>query len=217
MCRLAAGFFTWYTASIMPPTLKESSTPKRDVSTEPATFDAYRLSSAASEHEGRNFLVLALYQIVMRTGWIFKTESIVMPAVLDTITGGGPLGGFLRGCLPALNRLGHSIPPMLFSRRMKVLPQKKSAMFVSTFCMAAMFLLLSGMWWLVGTAVYWWMPLVFLAAYVMFFAATGINNLAFGTLQGKLIHATHRGRLLLIASVVGSITAIVAVAALMPH
>ena len=35
--------------------------------------------------EARNFSVLTLYQILLRTGWIFKTESIIMPAVLDTI------------------------------------------------------------------------------------------------------------------------------------
>ena len=74
----------------------------------PAKSDAYQLSEAAQMHEGRNFVVLALYQVIMRTGWIFKTESIVMPAVLDTITGGGPLGGFLRGWLPVFNRLGHA-------------------------------------------------------------------------------------------------------------
>ncbi len=168
-------------------------------------------------HEGRNFVVLALYQVIMRTGWIFKTESIVMPAVLDTITGGGPLGGFLRGWLPVFNRLGHSIPPMLFSQRLKVLPQKRWALIVCTFCMATIFLVLSGLWWTVGTTVTWWMPLVFLACYLAFFTATGINNLSFGTLQGKLIHATRRGRLLLTAGVVGAATAILAVWLLMPR
>ena len=61
--------------------------PRRQMRSSP-----YQLSDAAQAHEKRNFLVLALYQIVMRIGWIFKTESIVMPAVLDTITGGGPPG-----------------------------------------------------------------------------------------------------------------------------
>ena len=59
----------------------------------------------------RNFSLLTLYQVMMRTGWIFKTESIIMPAVLD-VMGGNAL---LRGCLPMLNRFGQSLPPLLAS------------------------------------------------------------------------------------------------------
>jgi hypothetical protein len=182
----------------------------------PNTNHTVRASPAAAAVEGRNFLVLALYQVTMRTGWIFKTESIVMPAVLDTITGGGPLGGLLRGCLPVLNRLGHSIPPILFSRLLKVLPYKKTVMFTTTFVMATVYLLLSLLWWLIGLPVPGWMAGVFLLLYFLFFVATGINNLAFGTLQGKLISITNRGRQLLIANVIGASTAIVAVALLLP-
>lgn len=199
----------------MPPVLRDAPTDEPPAKS-PEALDAYQLSEEAAGCESRNFLVIALYQIILRTGWIFKTESIVMPAVLDLITGGGPLGGLLRGCLPVLNRIGHSIPPMLFSRRLKVLARKRSAVLVCTLCMATMFAILSTMFWLVGSAVYVWMPAVFLACYVAFFAATGINNLSLGTLQGKLIHATRRGRLLLTANVVGAVTAIAAVSLLMP-
>ena len=48
-----------------------------------------------------NFFTLAAIQIVMRTGWIFKTESIVIPAIMDMLSG----EAWLRGCLPMLNRL----------------------------------------------------------------------------------------------------------------
>ena len=65
--------------------------------------------SRVSEKYGRfNFCVIALYQVVMRTGWIFKTESVIMPAVLDSLGG----SGWLRGLLPPLNRFGQSIPPL---------------------------------------------------------------------------------------------------------
>ncbi len=189
---------------------------ERESPSERTVNDTARISPAAAAQEGRNFLVLALYQITMRTGWIFKTESIVMPAVLDTITGGGPLGGLLRGCLPVLNRLGHSIPPILFSRRLKVRPYKKMVMLTTTLVMATVYLLLSLLWWQVGLSVPGWMAGVFLLLYFLFFVATGINNLAFGTLQGKLISVTNRGRQLLIANVIGAATAIAAVAVFMP-
>jgi len=52
--------------------------------------------------EPRNFAVIAWYQIVIRVGWIFKTERIIMPAFLDYIGG----SAWLRGCLPVLNRFG---------------------------------------------------------------------------------------------------------------
>ena len=31
--------------------------------------------------ETRNFIILVIYQALMRTGWIFKTESVNMPAM----------------------------------------------------------------------------------------------------------------------------------------
>jgi hypothetical protein len=177
----------------------------------------YRLSAAAAENEPRNLIVVALYQVLLRTGWIFKTESIVMPAVLDTITGGGAVGGVLRGCLPVLNRIGHSIPPLLFSRRLKLLPRKRSAIMACAMCMASVFAFLSVTWRLTDTQSSWWMPVVFLVCYLVFFTATGIHNLSLGTLHGKLIHATRRGRLLLISNVIGAFCAVTAVAVLMPR
>jgi hypothetical protein len=194
--------------------------PNQPVSPQPSSpsdESQYRLSRTATENEARNLVVMTFYQVMLRTGWIFKTESIVMPAVLDTITGGGSFGGLLRGCLPVLNRIGHSIPPLLFSRQLKLLPQKRRAVMACALCMAAVFAVLSGMWWITGTRVLWWMPVVFLACYLSFFVATGIHNLALGTLQGKLIHATRRGRLLLASNVIGAVCAISAVALLMPH
>ena len=201
----------------MPSAVEQNPTEAAPAETKDSAADPYRLSDAADKRQGRNFVMIALFQIIMRTGWIFKTESIIMPAVLDTITGGGPWGGMLRGCLPVLNRLGHSIPPMLFSQRLKMLPQKRMAVLVCAFLMAVVFVGLSMMFAVTGGQPHWWMPLVFLLCYVMFFAATGINNLSLGTLQGKLVRATRRGRLLLTANFIGAITAIGAVLLLMPH
>lgn len=205
-----------YTYLLMPSALQDH--PARPApSSEPTQPpDAYRLAEPAVAYERRNFLLMALYQVVMRTGWIFKTESVVMPAVLDTVTGGGPWGGLLRGCLPVLNRLGHGIPPLLFARRLKILPQKRWGVFVCTLCMALVFFALSTMWRMQGTVARGWMPVLFLTCYFVFFVVTGINNLSFDTLQGKLIHAARRGRLMLLANTAGATTAIVAALLLMP-
>ncbi len=160
----------------------------------------------AEPYQGRNFVVLALYQIVVRTGWIFKTESIIMPAVLDTIGG----AGWLRGFLPLLNRFGQSVPPLLFASRLKAMRQKKWAVAGCSLGMSAAFLTLAALWLFVGAAPPWWMPGVFLVIYSLFFISTGMNQLSFGTLQGKLIRPTLRGRLLTSATLLGAVTAILA-------
>ncbi len=150
-----------------------------------------------------NFIRLALYQIALRIGWIFKTESVIMPAFLDIIGG----SGWLRGCLPMLNRFGQSIPPLLISQRISNLPQKKFALAATTFCMGASFLALSQIWyWTQGDFVA--MPLVFLVIYTFFFISTGIAQLLVNTLIGKLVTTTVRGRLAAAGSIVGGTIAV---------
>jgi MFS family permease len=153
----------------------------------------------------RNFLMLALYQIVMRTGWIFKTESIIMPAVVDYISG----AGWIRGCLPLLNRFGHSIPPVMLARQVKLQPRKKWMVFGTTTLMSALFLLLTWLFFMgFAERKAAWLPFVFLIIYAAFFVCIGINQLAFTTLQGKLVEANRRGRLLLVANTVGAVSAV---------
>lgn len=154
--------------------------------------------------ERRNFLGLAAYQVTMRIGWIFKTESIIMPAFLDMIAG----PGWLRGCLPMLNRFGQSVPPLLFARRLKIMGQKKWALFGFTLGMSLTFLALSGIWLNAGAPTAAWMPAAFLGLYTLFFVCTGLAQLANRTLQGKLIRPQRRGRLLTVSTMVGVVLAI---------
>ncbi|MCH8045859.1 MAG: MFS transporter [Planctomycetes bacterium] len=166
--------------------------------------DGNTAGSNVEQHEARNLLVLAAYQVVVRVGWIFKTESIIIPAFLDLIGG----AGWLRGCLPALNRLGHSVPPLLFSDRLRRMPLKRRAMAGFSLAMGAVFLVLAAVWnWAYQNNVAW-MPAVFLVLYTVFFGCTGLNQLALSTTQGKLIRPTRRGRLMLIATTVGAAFAI---------
>jgi hypothetical protein len=166
-----------------------------------------------------NFWVLTVFQVVTRIGWIFKTESIIVPAVLDLLGG----AAWLRGCLPMLNRLGQSVPPMLAARRVNVAPRKKTGLFLFTLGMAVTILLLGGMWLVPsiaraadGKQVTSWAPATFLVLYGLFFACTGLHQLLFQTLQGKLVHAMRRGRLLSVSNLLGSIAAIAAAWWLLP-
>ncbi|MFP6612956.1 MAG: MFS transporter [Pirellulales bacterium] len=164
--------------------------------------------SAASllEHEDRNFLTLAAYMIAMRVGWIFKTESIVIPAFLDTISG----AGWVRGFLPMFNRFGQSIPPILFARRLKVMQRKKWALAGFSLAMGTVFLALSAIWSLCHDTGGDWLPVIFLALYALFFACTGLGQLANGTLQGKLVRTHRRGKLLMVSTTVGAALAMLA-------
>ena len=153
--------------------------------------------------ERDNFLRLALFQIWLRVGWIFKTESVIMPAFLDLIGG----SGWLRGCLPMLNRLGQSIPPLLVSQQVSNLPRKKVALAVTTFCMGAAFLILAAIW-RVTEGQFVAMPAVFLAIYAFFFVTTGLSQLLLNTLIGKLVTSTTRGRLAAAGSIAGGAIAV---------
>ena len=98
--------------------------------------------AAEDSQEARNFVWLALHNVLLRVGWIFKTESIVMPAFLSHIGGSSTL----LGLMPVLNRLGLSIPPLLYARRLKLMPRKKRSVVMTTMAMALPFAALSILW-----------------------------------------------------------------------
>ena len=181
---------------------------------EPAPPSVARGSGTQEEGVARNFALLTTYQIVLRCGWIFKTESIIIPAVLDQIAG----QGWVRGILPVLGRIGQSCPPLLYADRLRHLPLKKwslvgtsTAMSIAFGGLAAMFI--PGVDTAIGKTA---MVVGFLGFYLLFFCATGLNQLGFGTAQGKLIPPHLRGRLMLASNVIGAIIAISLAAWLLP-
>ena len=178
------------------------------------------LTSAVDEprpDERHNFVTLVVYNVLMRTGWIFKTESSIMPAVLDSFeTLGTPRWAlaWMRGALPLLNRFGQSVPPLMMSRQIKIMPRKKWAFVGTTTSMTFIFAVLTAIWLVPGLIqphtglITWLIPLVYLILYAAFFMAVGVNQLTYNTIQGKLIRVSHRGRLLMIADTIGAISAI---------
>jgi len=161
-----------------------------------------------------NFTLLALYQIVLRCGWIFKTESIIIPAVLDLIAG----PAWVRGFLPILGRIGQSCPPLLYADHLRSLPRKKWSLLGTSLAMAFSFmglasLFIPGVDATIGPTM---MIVGFLAFYFLFFCATGLNQLGFGTAQGKLVAPYLRGRLMLASNVIGAVIAISLVSWLLP-
>lgn len=152
----------------------------------------------------RNFVTLIFYGTLVRVGWIFKTESIVMPAILDSLGG----GGWLRGCLPMLNRLGQSLSPLIFSEAIRRLGRKKFALSFFVAVMGLSFGALALIWYLLDGHYPAWLPYLFLAIYSVFWFSVGLHNLCVSLLFGKLIAANRRGRLMLLTTSVGSLFAI---------
>ena len=173
--------------------------------------DSEVAKSGASSESGnsvfKNFGLLVFYHVFMRVGWIFKTESIMMPAFADYIGGSQ---GWLRGCLPMLNRIGQSIPPLLASDWLRNRKIKRWGVTVCTTVMGSCFLLLALFWWVSGGEKVYWMPVAFLLTYTLFFGATGINELVSSTLVGKLIPVRRRGRLILMSTTLGALCAVTA-------
>jgi predicted MFS family arabinose efflux permease len=154
--------------------------------------------------EARNTLWLECYQIVVRVGWIFKTETIIMPAVLDAVVD----SGLLRGLLPVLNRGGQSVPPLFFAGRLARRPRKQWSLMRTSFAMAACFAGLAVAWPVLAASRPDLLALVFLALYACFSASNGLNQLSLAALQGKLIPPGHRGRAMVVSVAVGSVLAI---------
>ena len=169
--------------------------------------------------ESRNILTLSAHYISLRLGWIFKTETVIMPAFMDAISG----AGWLRGCLPVVNRICSSLPPLFYAPQLKGARRKKVILSVATFAMAIPFVVLAATWWRVGqpgiglaAELPGWLPALFLACYGVVFVATGVQRLAWATVQGKLIRDNRRGRLLAVSGLLGSIISVTAVLLLIP-
>src|SRR5205823_5778706 len=111
--------------------------------------------------EARNFWILVIYQVVLRAGWIFKTESVVMPHAADALDS----SGLARGWLPLLNRFGQSVPPVLAARHVKNLPKKQRAFMITTAAMTVCFLGLTSLWLIPGAAGHRSAAVVFLVLY----------------------------------------------------
>lgn len=161
-----------------------------------------------SAGQTRNLWVLIWYTVALRCGWIFKTESVVMPAVVDVLAGSVGAAGWIRGMLPLLNKFGQSVPPLLFADLVRRQPLKKWPLVTTSGLMAFSFAAIAVLWATRGLLPTSATIGVFLALYATFFAAVGLNGMAFNTVQGKLVPANRRGRLLGVGAIVGSLLAV---------
>jgi len=165
-----------------------------------------------SRSHSHNFFAFVLNMVSMRIGWIFKTESIIMPGFLDTLTGSGAVRGFL----PLISRIGQSLPQFVIAHRVTNLPRKKWAFFNASILLCVPWGLLSFVLWLSPAIHPYFMVGVFLAMYTFHWVIYGGYNVLLGTLQGKLIVPQRRGRLMAVSTSLGCLLAILAAYFFMP-
>lgn len=165
-----------------------------------ATTDA----GSGNNPEIRNMFCFVIYQVLIRIGWIFKTETVIMPAILDAVAD----SGFLRGLLPILNRAGQSMTQLLASGRLSRLKLQKWVLVGTSLSMAACFAALSLAWVSLEAFYPSLLSALFLFLYGMFSISNGLNQLVAASLQGKLISPARRGRLMLVSVTMGSIVAV---------
>ena len=162
--------------------------------------------------EKRNLVVFALNQILMRLGWMFKAESVVIPAFIDIYTSSGTI----RGLLPLILRIGQSLPQFLVAQRVARMPKKQGFFILTGFgftvpwCVLSLTLGFAN--WSANVIV-----AIFLVLCTVHWLMVGCNHLASGTLQGKLISPEKRGRLLAYSNVIGCSLSIALAIYLMPR
>lgn len=175
---------------------------------QPTSTPAVRSNAAAQDgrqREPRNTFWIVVYQLLVRVGWLFKTETVIMPAVLDAVVDSGTL----RGLLPVLNRVGQSLPPIFLAGPLARMRRKWPATVATTAIMAGCFGLLAVVWEPLSGSRPELLAAVFLVLYGIFAAFNGVNQLVLATLQGKLIAPGNRGRAMVASVTVGSVLAIV--------
>lgn len=159
----------------------------------------------ALRRETANVLILATHQILFRLGWLFKTETVVVPTLVDYVAG----PGWVRGWLPTFSRLGQSLPPLFMSGRWGRCGRFKWYLAASAGFMAGLFAGAAWMWRVTGVHKPWWVCPIILALYFGFFVANGFYQVLFGSLQGKLIRPERRGQLLQLSTFLGTIPSVI--------
>ena len=161
-------------------------------------------ADAGNNPEIRNMFCFVIYQVLIRVGWIFKTETVIMPAILDAVAD----SGFLRGLLPILNRSGQSLTQLFASGRLSRLAIQKWILVCTSLSMAACFAALSLAWVSLEEFYPHMLSALFLFLYGIFSISNGLNQLVAASLQGKLVSPARRGRLMVVSVTIGSIVAV---------
>ncbi len=137
---------------------------------------------------------------------MFKTESVIMPGFIYTLTDSAAI----RGILPLISRFGRSLPQFFVAHWVNRMKRKWPVFFAASLVAAMAWGALSCVMIIFPKASSRLILIVFFLAYAVHWIANGCATLLEGVLHGKLIPADRRGRLLAASNTTGCILAIVA-------
>jgi len=133
---------------------------------------------------------MTIHSVVFRMGWIFKTETVLMPAFLDMLGASATV----RGALPMLQKICQSGPQISMAHVASRLARLKWVYFLLVISTAAPWLIQAflcriGQPFAPGGLAPSLMIGLFLVIYAMNWVSTGGIMLFGGAAQGKLIPA----------------------------
>lgn len=159
----------------------------------------------AIPHQRCNFAVMVAHLVLERMGWIFKLESVVIPAFVRTLTASNSV----LAALPVLNRLGRRVPMLLGGRMAYGRPRLRRLLVMWTGLFAVL--------WGAVAAALWLLParfngpaflVPFLGLYVIGFVFLGFAEVTRGALVGRVIPLRRRGLYVGLSAMLGGLTAI---------
>jgi len=150
---------------------------------------------------------------LFRVGWLFKTETVIMPVFVDYVAG----PAWVRGWLPVFSRLGQSLPPVLFAGYLGQVKLQRRALALVTGLMSLLFAAAAVMWWIADSEPAEWMVIALMSVYLGFFLCNGFYQVLLGSIQGKLIRANRRGSLLRLSTFWGTVPAVALGLLLLPR
>jgi hypothetical protein len=168
------------------------------------------MASEEQPNTRRNFISIVANIITVRCGWIFKTESVVMPAIIDALGGSAAT----RGWLMVFNRFGQSVPQFLIAHKIAGLSRLKPGFILISLALSLPWATLAILFPDQRAQTKSFL-LIFFVCYASHWLLMGTVRIFEGSCQGKLIRPDLRGRLMSTAAFIGGISAVCLAAWLM--
>jgi hypothetical protein len=169
-----------------------------------AKIELRKFNRQIRKHHKFNFYIIAVRQILFRLGWIFKTESIVIPALTTMLTS----STLYLGLFPMVSRIGKYFPQLFAANFIEPLRKRKYGLIVLN--------LGAIIPWGIFAALCWMKPLnktmfmaFFVFAYASFWICTGAGQMTMRTVIGKVILYNFRGRIQKIIGLYSAVFAII--------
>ena len=157
------------------------------------------------KNKKRNFIFFAIYQLTFHIGWLFKTESIIVPSAARMLGA----SNFIIGMFPMISILGEAIPPMFIVNWVKHFPRKKPYLLIFSFLSPLFWFLIFLSFFLLSSGNKETLLWCFITFYILFYFSQGAVHVLASIMKGKVIPYNIRGRLISLSGTLGGIGSII--------